>query len=742
MANTLKIRRGLAANRTSVTPAVGELLYTTDTKMLYIGDGATAGGNPVTSSGGGGLSWVIKTANYTATANQGIVANTSGGVFTITLPATPTAGTQVVVADGGAFSTNNLTIARNGSTIGGSASDLTVDISGVMITLIYDGATWKFYVDSPIEWTSQAANKVYASPNGASGMASFRALVSADLPTYLGTISSSQVTTGLGYTPANKAGDTFTGSLISTVDARAPIFYDQDNTAYYVNPASGSTLAGQLNQYGYLNIAYGGNAYAGMGIRNNYASASNFATDFIDFVNESGYQKSSIFGHLGTDGSGYLQFLATAGGVSRTVDSRTIIATAYYNQWDFTTSAGVKSNIYYDRDNTAYYLDPNNGGFNLAGGTSNRVTWQTTDSGLIVTNAEGTGQALRLGSAWTSTGIYCYQNLYLMSDGSNSVVFKIAGNDRGYMDASANFYAYASLRSPIYYDTNNTAYYCDPTGTSVLYNVEMINMRCSFSRQWDNYPGISVYNTTDQGPQSDFRIFGSPGANGGDFSVRLLVDGNIQSLGDLVGNNLYGQTYYDSNNTGYYLNPNSGSYLWALQMASLITGATCTSTDVNAANDTGSFSVRGDSSHVAAISFHRAGAYAMNVGLGLDAVFRMGGWSMSSNCFQMDGSGNLTMLGNVTAYSDRRIKKDIETIDDALELVSKMRGVRYTRIDTEKRGVGVIAQEMLEVVPEAVQQGIGDDETLSVAYGNLVGVMIEAIKELKAEVDTLKAAIH
>jgi len=170
----------------------------------------------------------------------------------------------------------------------------------------------------------------------------------------------------------------------------------------------------------------------------------------------------------------------------------------------------------------------------------------------------------------------------------------------------------------------------------------------------------------------------------------------------------------------------------------LVVGRNTTGSNVNTNNDTGSFSVRGDASNAASISFHRTGAFAMNMGLGTDAIFRMGGWSMSSNCFQMDGSGNLTMLGNVTAYSDARIKKDVETIDSALDLVSKMRGVRYTRIDSGKRGVGVIAQEMLEVLPEVVQQGVGDDDTLSVAYGNLVGVLIEAVKELTARVAELE----
>jgi hypothetical protein len=171
---------------------------------------------------------------------------------------------------------------------------------------------------------------------------------------------------------------------------------------------------------------------------------------------------------------------------------------------------------------------------------------------------------------------------------------------------------------------------------------------------------------------------------------------------------------------------------------SLIVGRNSASTDVNSANDTGSISIRGSTTTVAVMSFHRAGAYAINMGLGTDNVFRIGGWSASSNAFQMDGSGNLTMLGNVTAYSDARMKKDVVTIDNALDLVGKMRGVKYIRKDTGKAGVGVIAQEMLEVMPEVVQQGVGADDTLSVAYGNLVGVLIEAVKELTARVAQLE----
>jgi hypothetical protein len=101
----------------------------------------------------------------------------------------------------------------------------------------------------------------------------------------------------------------------------------------------------------------------------------------------------------------------------------------------------------------------------------------------------------------------------------------------------------------------------------------------------------------------------------------------------------------------------------------------------------------------------------------------------------VDSSGNFVASGNVTAYSDARLKENVQTIRDAVALVSRMRGVFYDRVDTGKPGVGVIAQEMQEVVPAVVHD---NGDTLSVAYGNLVGVLIEAVKELSARVETLE----
>ena len=120
--------------------------------------------------------------------------------------------------------------------------------------------------------------------------------------------------------------------------------------------------------------------------------------------------------------------------------------------------------------------------------------------------------------------------------------------------------------------------------------------------------------------------------------------------------------------------------------------------------------------------------------------------SSGSNVFNVDSSGNGTFNGNVSAYSDYRLKEDVKTIDNALDKVSKLRGVEYTKKETQAREIGVIAQEVKEIVPELVTientksdinpEGLEDLHTMK--YANTVGLLIEAIKELKLEIEELK----
>ena len=119
-----------------------------------IGAGLGTDGQVLTSSGagqeivfedagGGGTSWQsIKTTTYTASAGEGVFANTTGGAFTVNLPSSPSLGDEVAIIDyAGTFDTNNLTVGRNSEKIQGSSADLTVSTERAGFTLVYVDST-------------------------------------------------------------------------------------------------------------------------------------------------------------------------------------------------------------------------------------------------------------------------------------------------------------------------------------------------------------------------------------------------------------------------------------------------------------------------------------------------------------------------------------------------------------------------------------------------------------------------
>ena len=110
----------------------------------------------------------------------------------------------------------------------------------------------------------------------------------------------------------------------------------------------------------------------------------------------------------------------------------------------------------------------------------------------------------------------------------------------------------------------------------------------------------------------------------------------------------------------------------------------------------------------------------------------------------LDVDGDIVATGNVTAYgsiSDIRKKENIEVIPNALDKVDQLSGYTFNYIGNEDKMTGVMAQEVAEVLPEAVYETkeVGsDNSTMAVRHGNMVGLLIEAIKELKAEIEELK----
>jgi len=104
--------------------------------------------------------------------------------------------------------------------------------------------------------------------------------------------------------------------------------------------------------------------------------------------------------------------------------------------------------------------------------------------------------------------------------------------------------------------------------------------------------------------------------------------------------------------------------------------------------------------------------------------------------------GNILATGNITANSDKRLKENIQHIENPLDIIKQLNGYTYTRNDLDdktRRHTGVIAQEVLKVLPEAVHGS--EEDKYSVAYGNMVGVLIEAIKEQQSQIEELKKLI-
>ena len=117
------------------------------------------------------------------------------------------------------------------------------------------------------------------------------------------------------------------------------------------------------------------------------------------------------------------------------------------------------------------------------------------------------------------------------------------------------------------------------------------------------------------------------------------------------------------------------------------------------------------------------------------------GSTITALTVDMSAAGAATFNNDVTAFSDVILKDNIDTIDNALDRVKGMRGVFFDRKDNkQQRQTGVIAQEVEPFLPEVVRETKDEKKIKSVAYGNMVGVLIEAIKELNAKIEELQHA--
>jgi hypothetical protein len=436
------------------------------------------------------------------------------------------------------------------------------------------------------------------------------------------------------------------------------------------------------------------------------------------------------------------------------------------------SGGALYAGIYYDSNDTSRYCDPN--GFSYFSQTGLvlevvKVGTGPNSRAFMAANNQGDNSWGIVGEFRVNGGPGGDRPSILFSSGFNSSTWSCGygyaddsyfriNHDHGhrnqswgttdfYIDRGGNSYSNGSSRAPIFYDQNNTAYYTDPTGYSQM-----------SSGQFNSSLNVRILNFTGVG--GDSGVYGAPAYDifqeGGGWGfpypdLRIAYHTGIK----LGANASYeGTRIYDDYPMGtlrYQFNGGGGyqyQYTWTQ-----LTGHHGIYSGINGAhwypnNSTyGSWRCDGsrngyhgiliDSGNTPVLMFDGGG----NGGI----YYQSGRWmfyhyfpyncvgvntSATSPSYGMYVSRGIYATENIVAYSDRRAKENIVTIDSGLDRVLKMRGVFYNRIDdkTKKRQIGVIAQEVEEVLPEAVTYCDVNDE-YGVAYGNLTGLLIEAVKD-------------
>ena len=170
------------------------------------------------------------------------------------------------------------------------------------------------------------------------------------------------------------------------------------------------------------------------------------------------------------------------------------------------------------------------------------------------------------------------------------------------------------------------------------------------------------------------------------------------------------------------------------------------SADVNTSGIITATAFYGDGSNLTGISGGGGGGAAglwEQTFVGINTISNVG-IGTTNPTQKLEVFGNIVASGTVTANSDEKLKTNIKTIENALDKVLSIRGVEYDRIDNNDRQIGVIAQEIEKVIPDIVYpKGTTPSYGVkSVAYGNIVALLIEAIKEQNLRIDELERRLE
>ena len=735
------------------------------------------------------INYDIAGTNYAATLDASLLTNGR----TYNFP--DASGTLALVGSSGIGTVTS--IATAGTVSGLSLTGGTITTTGT-ITL---GGT--------LSLTAANVNAVGAITNSTSGNAA-----TASYATTAGSVDFNNLT--------NKTGGT--GTYQTSGDFRAPYFYDSNNTSYY------GDFAGQSSMYG-------------VAIRTDIAGATDSGSQLFLYgsgnttTSAIGFKNGGAFPNPTGNGDGWNTFFTMdtvgRGWVFRRGTGGTDFSAAYTSGWILNNgiwqaNASMRSPIFYDSDDTTYYLDMNStsdtagkirGGIlfgpNTTWGAYLRVGGNG-DPDTSYANVAATNGNLHLDS---KAGYAMYLNHY--ANGIiylNGSTYYISANGSQYNgNAASATYATSAGSAPnasnanAYYNvTPGTGYglkfwssdsYKISMGASALYyygpvtdysiKMQMDDGSAGRGFTWgrESYAPIAGLNGTSGNMQiagtftsTAHYITGS--TNGGyiysnDWGIKMANNNGYIQFGPANGSwsHIYSDKSFYFNQELYVNNQQvihsgnigsqSVSYASTAGSAGSVTGASTMNGYLTVSANwavspyTSAFTIIGTYPSMTLRNSTADYEFLMHSDAAGDLQYYFGpGYTINSwtqrYTFGRTGNfevrtGTITASGDITAYSDIRVKENIEVIENALEKIQAIRGVTFNRTDLENdkgvRHAGVIAQEVLEVLPEVVKTN--DKGMYSVAYGNITALLIEGVKEQqlliasqRADIEELKRQIN
>ena len=565
-------------------------------------------------------------------------------------------------------------------------------------------------------------------------------------------------------------------------DLRVNILYDRNDTAYYFGSGSGNARANTMRAWEFYADNWFRNYNSGEGLYNQATAMHWYSDSSSRFRLYSTSSTSQILfttsgnnsrGYVYADNSNNIGFLNAGGGWAlRTNYGTTEI---YGNGY----ASDFRAYIFYDRNNTGYFCDPNG---------RSRLSSIDYGNGSYYLRSGSWGWRHQTPSGYIEFGPANGSHAHIYTDRSN---FYYNVND-SYLNgrrilhenrwiSNKYFGSDGTIYATIFRDANNGGYYGDFASTSRFNQMEMIG-RMVVGGRFD----YNAYNST-----SSTRLHfggGNSDANGNYYigTNRENYNGNYNKLdlrwhtGIRIGaQQVYGGVRFYNNEdlSSLRVHIEAGSGYTRLNTWTEIGGGGVGIYDgyngahwfPNNQTSYGSWASYGSRGGYYGTSYPQAGydPHDMWDGSGNGGWYLqgLGRWvfyhNRARNCtgvgssstvsgYRMRVNGSLYCNGNVVAYSDRRNKENIITIDNALDKVLQLRGVYYNRKESKiddrddlykGRQLGMIAQEVQEIVPEVVSYAEEIDQ-YGLDYPKMVGLLVEGIKDQHSIVKTQEETIN